>query len=64
VHQPPAFIAMKVLKTCCDDRLTQDAWLPALKRMIPTYGIDLKQDADAWRLTRAETAPVLRIEYI
>jgi malate dehydrogenase (quinone) len=32
--------------------------------MIPTYGIDLKQDADACRRTRADTAAVLRIENI
>jgi malate dehydrogenase (quinone) len=59
-----AFIAMEVLRTCFADRLTEGAWLPALKRMIPTYGIDLKQDADACRRTRADTAPVLKIENI
>jgi malate dehydrogenase (quinone) len=59
-----AFIAMEVLQTCFADRLTEGAWLPALKRMIPTYGIDLKQDADACRRTRADTAPVLKIEKI
>jgi malate dehydrogenase (quinone) len=59
-----AFIAMEVLQTCFADRLTEDAWLPALKRMIPTYGIDLKQDADACRRTRADTAPVLKTENI
>ncbi len=59
-----AFIAMEVLQTCFADKLTDDAWLPALKRMIPTYGIDLKTDADACRRTRADTAPVLKIENI
>jgi malate dehydrogenase (quinone) len=59
-----AFIAMEVLQTCFSDRLTEDAWLPALKRMIPTYGIDLKRDAEACRRTRADTAPVLKIENI
>ncbi|MDQ8730316.1 malate dehydrogenase (quinone) [Bradyrhizobium sp. LHD-71] len=59
-----AFIAMEVLQTCFADRLTQDGWLPTLKRMIPTYGIDLKTDADACRRIRAETASVLKIENI
>ncbi|MGX5666442.1 malate dehydrogenase (quinone) [Rhizobium daejeonense] len=59
-----AFIAMEVLQTCFADRLSQDAWLPALKRMVPTYGIDLKTDADACRTSRAATAKVLGIENI
>lgn len=59
-----AFITINVLKTCFADRLTDDAWLPALKRMIPTYGIDLKTDADACARTRAATAPVLKIDNI
>jgi malate dehydrogenase (quinone) len=32
--------------------------------MIPTYGIDLKKDADACRRIRGETAPVLKIENV
>jgi malate dehydrogenase (quinone) len=59
-----AFIAIEVLQTCFADRLTPGGWLPALKRMIPTYGIDLKTDADACRRIRAETAPLLKIENI
>jgi len=59
-----AFIAIEVLQTCFADRLTSEGWLPALRRMIPTYGIDLKQDGDACRRTRADTAPVLKIENI
>lgn len=59
-----AFIAMEVLQTCFADKLTDDAWLPALKRIIPTYGIDLKVDAEACARTRADTAPVLKIDNI
>jgi malate dehydrogenase (quinone) len=59
-----AFIAMEVLQTCFAERLSPDGWLPSLKRMIPTYGIDLKIDADALRRSRAETAAVLKIENI
>jgi malate dehydrogenase (quinone) len=59
-----AFIALEVLETCFRDRLTPDGWLPALKRMIPTYGIDLKTDRDACRRTRSETASLLNIENV
>jgi hypothetical protein len=38
--------------------------LPALKRVIPTYGIDLKTDADACRRMRSETASLLKIENV
>lgn len=59
-----AFIAMEVLQRCFPEHLTEDGWLPALKRMIPTYGIDLRTDAEACRRIRAETAPVLKIETV
>jgi malate dehydrogenase (quinone) len=59
-----AAIAVEVLETCFADRLTPDGWLPALKEIIPTYGIDLTVDADACRATRAATAPILKIENI
>jgi Malate:quinone oxidoreductase (Mqo) len=50
------FIATEVLRTCFADRLTEDGRLPALRRLIPTYGIDLTVDADAC-LTSAPTTP-------
>ncbi|AVT80242.1 malate dehydrogenase (quinone) [Rhodopseudomonas palustris] len=59
-----AFIAMEVLQKCFDDRLTPDGWLGALKQMIPTYGIDLKQDAAACRDSRARTAKVLQLDFV
>lgn len=54
-----AFIALSVVETYFPDKLTSDAWLPKLQVIIPTYGIDLKSDAEACRRTRADTAPVL-----
>jgi malate dehydrogenase (quinone) len=51
-----AFIATAVLQACFAARLTEDGWLPALRRLIPTYGIDLTVDADACRKTRRDTA--------
>lgn len=59
-----AFIALQVLQQCFGDELTGSAWLPRLKAMIPTYGIDLKADADACRKSRADTAAVLRVENV
>lgn len=57
-----AAIAVEVLETCFPNRLTADGWLPALKRIYPTYGLDLAKDAEACRETRATTAATLRIE--
>lgn len=59
-----AFIAIEVLQTCFSDELVERAWLPKLQAIIPTYGIDLKTDADACKRIRAETAPVLKIENV
>jgi malate dehydrogenase (quinone) len=59
-----ASIAIGVLQKCFADQLTASAWLPGLKQIIPTYGIDLTQDADACRRTRADTAAILKIENI
>jgi malate dehydrogenase (quinone) len=57
-----AFIAVQVLENCFADELASGGWLDRLKTIIPTYGIDLKQDADALRETRARTAKVLRTD--
>jgi len=59
-----AFIATEVLRLCFAQKLTEDGWLPALRRLYPTYGIDLAVDADACYKTRADTARVLKLEYV
>ena len=59
-----ASIAVDVLEKCFGNELTESAWLPRLREIIPTYGIDLKVDAEACRRTRADTARVLKIEDI
>jgi malate dehydrogenase (quinone) len=59
-----AFIAIEVLQKCFVDKLTEKAWLPALKQIIPTYGVDLRTDAEACRATRAATAPVLGLQTV
>ena len=59
-----AFIALEVLQRCFDSELTENAWLPRLRTIIPTYGIDLTTDADACRQTRKATAALLKIENV
>ena len=53
-----AFIAFQVLEKCFSKELA-GGWRDRLKTIIPTYGIDLTQDAAACRDTRAKTAHVL-----
>jgi malate dehydrogenase (quinone) len=59
-----AFVAVGVLEKCFAGELTESGWLPKLKEIIPTYGIDLAKDAGACRRTRTETAAVLKVENI
>ncbi|HET7880224.1 MAG TPA: malate dehydrogenase (quinone) [Acetobacteraceae bacterium] len=59
-----AFIAIGVLQKCFAGELTKAGWLPKLMQIIPSYGIDLKQDADACRRIRAETASLLKLENV
>ncbi len=53
-----AFIAFEVLEKCFADELA-GGWRDRLKTVVPTYGIDLTQDAAACRDIRAKTASVL-----
>jgi malate dehydrogenase (quinone) len=57
-----AFIAMEVLRKCFPSELSESAWLPKLRQIIPTFGIDLKVDADACRRIRAETSAALKVD--
>ena len=60
-----AFIAMEVLRTCFAERIAAGgAWHERLKAIIPTHGIDLKQDAEACRAIRASTAKVLQLDFV
>jgi malate dehydrogenase (quinone) len=53
-----AHIAFEVLEKCFADELA-GGWRDRLKTIIPSYGIDLTQDAEACRDIRAKTASVL-----
>jgi malate dehydrogenase (quinone) len=57
-------IMVGVLEKCFKDRLTDAAWLPKLKEMIPSYGRSIADDADLCRQIRAETADALQIEQV
>src|ERR1700720_4760797 len=59
-----AFIAISVLKKCFPGELTASAWLPKRKKIIPSYGVSLIEDAELCRRVRADTAQILRIENI
>jgi malate dehydrogenase (quinone) len=58
-----AFIAFQVLQKCFADQLAV-GWRDRVKTIIPTYGIDLTQDAAACRDIRAKTASVLGLANI
>lgn len=59
-----AAIALETLKRCFGDRMVDTDWLPKLKEVIPTYGVDLKSDAVACRDSREKTAQALGIATI
>jgi malate dehydrogenase (quinone) len=59
-----AFVAIGVLEKCFASELTESGWLPKLKEIVPTYGIDLARDTDACRKTRADTAATLKVDNI
>lgn len=59
-----AHIALQVLQKCFADKLTPQGWLPRLQEIIPTYGKDLKTDAQACSQSRADTAEVLGLKNV
>jgi malate dehydrogenase (quinone) len=59
-----AFIAVEVLEKSFRNELTSDRWLSKLKRIIPSYGESLIEDAALTRQVRADTAAVLHLENV
>ena len=59
-----AFIAVEVLEKCFKSELATGRWRDRLKTVIPTYGIDLKQDAGTCRDIRARTAKILKLDNV
>ncbi|WP_027967186.1 malate dehydrogenase (quinone) [Halomonas halocynthiae] len=58
-----AYIAINVLETCFSNALEHDGWKERLSTIIPTYGIDLKVDAQACRDTRQHTSKTLKLNH-
>lgn len=56
-----ASIAVQIVEKCFAAHLTEAAWLPELRRIFPSYGMDLKANADACRASRRTTAEALKI---
>ena len=52
-----------MLEKCFKNELA-GGWRDRVKTIIPTYGIDLIQDAAATRDTRAQTAAVLKLDNV
>lgn len=59
-----AFITQEVLQRCFAHRLTEGDWLPKLRQIIPSWGIDLRKDAATTRNVRARTAAVLKLQNV
>jgi malate dehydrogenase (quinone) len=55
-------IAVNVLERCFATEMADAGWRERLQQVIPSYGIDLKQDAAALRDVRARTGGVLKID--
>jgi malate dehydrogenase (quinone) len=55
-------IAVHVLEESFADQMANDGWHERLKHIIPSYQVDLKQDADALRDLRARTGKILKID--
>ncbi len=56
------YIAVNVLERCFAEEMSTAGWRERLSAVIPSYGIDLTQDAAALRDLRARTAKVLKID--
>jgi len=56
-----AVIMLEVLTRMFPDEITSPAWQQTLKKMIPTYGQSLIDDAELCLLTRARTNAILEL---
>lgn len=59
-----AFIAQNILNKSFPEQLTEDGWLPKLKIILPSYGLDLRVDAVACSNSRKRTAKTLGLEFV
>jgi len=52
-----------MLENCFHEQLVGH-WVPKIKEMIPSYGESLIEDAQLCARVRADTAAVLRLDYV
>jgi malate dehydrogenase (quinone) len=55
---------VRVLETCFADQLKAEGWSTMLKKMIPSWGQSLIDDADLCERVRADTASVLHLHTV
>lgn len=53
------WIMLEVIKKCFPEQLQSQPWQQKLKQIFPSYGFDLRQEADLLRRIREDTAEVL-----
>ena len=58
-----AYIMKELVKKCFADRVS-GAWKAQLQAIFPSYGHDLKVDAELCQRIRAETAEILHINQV
>jgi malate dehydrogenase (quinone) len=56
------YIAVNVLERCFAEQMDNAGWRERLTQIIPSYGINLKEDSAALRDVRARTAKILKID--
>jgi malate dehydrogenase (quinone) len=59
-----AWIMIQVIERCFTAKLKNEGWSVKLKKLIPSYGQSLAENAALCRQVRAETAAVLKIDNI
>jgi malate dehydrogenase (quinone) len=59
-----AWIMVRVLETCFADQLKAEGWSAMLKKMIPSWGQSLIDDADLCERVRADTASILHLHTV
>ncbi|MFN8613187.1 MAG: malate dehydrogenase (quinone) [Vulcanimicrobiota bacterium] len=57
------WIMLEVIKKCFPEQLQSVAWQNKLKQIFPSYGHDLKVEADLLRRIRSQTAELLGIRH-
>ena len=63
VFAPPAQRGQR-LEKYFPAEMTESAWLPKLKEIIPSYGVSLIDDAALTRKVRAATASAIKLENV